>query len=380
MAGALDGITVLEMALQYPGPYCSTLLAGLGAEVIKVEMPGTGDAARRRPAFFDAINRSKSSIALDLKRAGGKEILYRLIQRCDVVTEGFRPGVAARLGIGYATLSAMNPRLIYCSITGFGQKGPYSDLPGHDLNYMALAGMLQSFQDPQGDPIMPGVAIADLSAGMFAAIGILAALTARSTSGRGQHVDVCMLDGLLSWMGTNLSMYADTGQIRKTRDAGYGLFTTADGKLLALGIAHENWFWDRLCKAAGLEELAGIPAAERNLRRPELIKPLQDVLRRKTRAEWLQLLKDADVPATPVQDLSDVMEDPHVKMRDMAEVVTGPQGRRSVRVGFPVKFSPGEPPRPKSAVPALGEQTEEILKTLGYREEDIAHFRNEGVI
>jgi crotonobetainyl-CoA:carnitine CoA-transferase CaiB-like acyl-CoA transferase len=380
MTRALEGIKVVEMALQYPGPYCSTLLSGLGAEVIKVEKPGTGDAARRRPAFFNCINHDKKSVTLDLKHPAGKEILYRLVGACDVVTEGFRPGVAARLAIDYPRLSTVNPRLVYCSISGYGQSGPYSDLPGHDLNYMSLSGMLHYFQDAQGHPIMPGVAIADLSAGMFAALGITAALAARARTGRGQQVDVAMLDGLLSWMGTNLSLYAETGRTEKNRDAGYGLFSTGDGKRLALGIAHEDWFWDRLCRAVGLEELAGIPGLERNRRRAELVVPLQDALMRKPLAAWLKVFKDADVPATPVLEPGEVLEDAHARARGMLEVVTDRQGNRSVRTGFPVKFAPGAPPARKTDPPLLGEHTEEILKSLGYHEKDIQDFKSENII
>lgn len=376
----LQGIKVAEMALQYPGPYCSTLLAGLGAEIIKVERPGTGDAARRRPAFFNTINHDKKSLTLNLKHPEAKEILYRLVGTCDVLTEGFRPGVAARLGIDYPKLSAVNPGLVYCSISGYGQNGPYSDLPGHDLNYMALSGMLHYFQDDQERPIMPGVAIADLSAGMFAVIGILAALTERAATGRGRQVDVSMLDGLLSWMGTNLSSYVATGQTRKQRDAGYGLFDTADGKLLALGIAHEDWFWDRLCKAVGLETLAGIPALKRNERREELVAPLQEALLRKPLAEWLRVLKDADVPATPVLTPGEVLHDAHAQARGMLKSTTDRKGRRSVRTGPPVKFSPGAPPGRNTDPPSLGEHSEEILESLGYGKQDIQRFQRDEII
>lgn len=380
MTPALADIRVIEMALQYPGPYCSTLLAGLGAQIVKIERPGVGDAARRRPAFFDPINRGKSSLTLDLKQPAAREILRRLVGRSDVVTEGFRPGVAARLGIDYASLSAVNPRLVYCSITGFGQSGPYSGLPGHDLNYMALSGMLHYFQTPQGEAILPGVAIADLSAGMFAVIGILAALAARQKSGRGQHVDVAMLDGLLSWMGTNLSLFAATGQTHKSRDAGYGIFETQDRKRIALGIAHEDWFWDRLCEAVGLEEMIGIAGLERNRRRAELMRPLQARLLEKTRAEWLAIFKAADVPVTAVLDPEEVLADRHVRARNMAEVVLDADGVPSVRVGFPVKFSPGDAPAPANKVPALGEHTQEILESLGYAAAEIRRLREDQVI
>jgi crotonobetainyl-CoA:carnitine CoA-transferase CaiB-like acyl-CoA transferase len=380
MVGALEGIKVLEMALQYPGPYCSMLLAGLGAEVIKVERPPTGDAARRRPSFFDALNRGKQSIALDLKSPAGRHILHRLAAACDVVTEGFRPGVAARLGIDYPTLKAVNPRLIYCSITGYGQDGPYSGLPGHDLNYMALSGMLESLTDAQGHPILPGVAVADLSAGMFAAIGILAGLHARSRTGVGRYVDVSMLGGLVSWMGANLSLFAATGETERRRDAGYGLFSTADGRLIALGIAYEDWFWDRLCKALGLEQLAGIPSAERVRRRSELIEPLQEALLRKTRAEWLAILEEADVPATPVQSLPEVLEDRHLQRLALAQIVTDAQGRRSVRSGFPMKFSTDTAAPPTAAVPSLGQHTGEVLRWLGCTEKEIERLRNEKAV
>lgn len=380
MAAALDGINVLELALQYPGPYCSTLLSGLGARVIKVERPGVGDAARRRPAFFDTINRNKKSLTLDLKTEAGKEIFYRLVENMDVITEGFRPGVTARLGIDYATLSNINPRLVYCSISGFGQDGPYHDLPGHDLNYMSLSGMLHYFRDAQDQPILPGVAIADLSAAMFAVIGIMAALTSRQKSGRGQYVDVSMLDGLLSWMGTNLSLFANTGKTTKQRDAGYGLFETADGKQLALGIAHENWFWDRLCQVMGLENLKEIPGLERNQRRTELVPQLQAVFLQKPLAEWLTLLQSADIPATAVLDMDEVLHNEHAQARGMLTEITSPAGEKSVQTGFPVKFSPALVVQPSAHVPTLGENTGELLQGLGYSATEIDRLRNEKVI
>jgi len=380
MAGALNGIKVLEMALQYPGPYCSMLLLGLGAEVIKVEKQGRGDAARRRSSFFNCINHGKKSLTLDLKQPKGREILYRLIPKCDVVTEGFRPGVAKRLGIDYPVLKSINPRLIYCSISGFGQSGPYKDLPGHDINYISLSGMLHYFRDKFGNPIMPEIAIADLSSGMFAAIGVLAGLAARDKTGLGVHVDVSMLDGLLSWMGTNLSLFAGTGQNQIKRDPGYDVFRTADGKLISIGIAHEDWFWDRLCKAVGLKEFSGIPGLERNKRREELLKPLQKALMSKPLLEWLKVFKEADVPATPVLEPPQVLEDDHAKERGMLEIAHDSSGERYVRTGFPLKFSSGILSNMKTEPPSLGEHSAEILENLGYKENEIEYFQSQNII
>lgn len=191
-----------------PGTLLFHAPGDLGAEIIKVEQPKVGDPARRNPGFFRGLNRNKMSITLDLKKPSAKEIMMRLIKKADVFTEGFRPGVVKRLGLDYETFNKINPRLIYCSISGYGQDGPYRDLPGHDLNYMAMAGMLDSIRDDQGNHIPPGIAIGDLSSGMFAAIGIMAALMARKRTGKGQYVDVSMFDGLLSWMTIRFGFFS----------------------------------------------------------------------------------------------------------------------------------------------------------------------------
>jgi crotonobetainyl-CoA:carnitine CoA-transferase CaiB-like acyl-CoA transferase len=355
------------------------LLGDLGAEIIKVERPDGGDPARFLPGFFRSINRNKKSLTLDLKRPEAGDILRRLVERSDVLTEGFRPGVAGRVGMDYETLRKINPRLVYCSISGYGQEGPYRDLPGHDLNYMAMAGMLGSFKDAEGNLIAPGVAIGDLSSGMFAVIGIMAALAAREKTGRGQYVDVSMFDGLISWMSTLLGNYFAKAPFEVGHDAGYGIFQASDGKPFTLGIAHENWFWDRLCAATGLELFQGLDAVERRVRRDELVLKLQDAFSRKPREAWIRILVDADVPVAPVKTLEDVVQDPHVVFREMIKEISLGSGESNFQVNFPIKLfdTPAEIRMPP---PELGEHNEEILQWLGYSTGEIEGFEKGGIV
>jgi crotonobetainyl-CoA:carnitine CoA-transferase CaiB-like acyl-CoA transferase len=369
----------LDSAHQYPGPYCSMLLGDLGAEIIKMEQPKTGDPARANPGFFKGINRNKKSITLDLKKPSAGEIMKRLVREADVFTEGFRPGVVKRLGVEYETLKEINPRLIYCSISGYGQDGPYRDLPGHDLNYMAMAGMLDSIRDKDGNHVSPGIAIGDLSSGMFAVIGIMAALMARGSTGKGQYIDVSMFDGLLSWMSIRFGLFFQNGSSARPYDAGYGVFKAGDGKPFTLGIAHENWFWDRLCRATGLEEYVGIPSAERHKRRKEMVEKLQSVFSQKNLEDWMKILIEADVPVAPVKIPEEVLEDPQVLFREMIQEIKGPSGESFRQVAFPVKLSE-TPARIQSPPPELGQHTEEVLQKAGYSREDIKRFREEGAI
>jgi len=355
------------------------LLSDLGAEVIKVERPKTGDTARRLPGFFRSINRGKKSITLDLKQTEARDIFYRLVKTADVLTEGFRPGVTSRLGIDYQTLNTINPRLIYCSISGFGQNGPYKDMPGHDLNYMALSGMLEAFKDKDGGYIHPKVAIGDLSSGMFAVIGILAALQAREKTGKGQYVDVSMFDGLLSWMSTSLGVYQQTGKAFRVYDAGYGIFKGSDGKHFTLGIAHEDWFWERLCVAIGLDEIKDLKNTERALRREELMGKLQSVFDTKPTADWVKILTEADVPIANIQTAPELIDDPHVHARNSIQEVLLPSGEKSLQVAFPVKLS-DTPASIQGPPPELGEHTDALLKDVGYSEEEITEFREKGVV
>jgi crotonobetainyl-CoA:carnitine CoA-transferase CaiB-like acyl-CoA transferase len=379
MIRPLEGIRILESAHQYPGPYCSLLLADLGAEVIKIERPGVGDLARQLTHFFQSINGNKKSLTLDLKLPEARRILYRLVENSDVFMEGFRPGVAGRIGIDYPALKKVNPRLIYCSISGYGQEGPYRDFPGHDLNYLAMAGMLHCFQDEKGNFIAPGVAIGDLSSGMFAAIGILAALQGRQRTGEGRFIDVSMFDGLLSWMSTRLGIFWGTGRFERDRDAGYGIFRGQDGQFFTLAIAHEDWFWDRLCAAVGLPEYRGIKGLERRKRRPELSEELQKVFLQKPREVWVKILQEADVPVAPVQSPEEIEKDPQVVFRKMVQEISFSDGEKIRQMGFPLKLS-DMPDRLRTPPPTLGEHTEEILKSIGFPGDEIAQFKREGAI
>jgi len=315
----LDGITVLDLTRLLPGAAATMLLADFGAEVIKIEGPG-GDYARRMPplidgegAVFRATNRGKKSITLDLKTADGKKALLSLAARADVLIEGFRPGVMKRLGLDYEALRPTNARLIYMSLTGYGQTGPYSAMAGHDINYIALGGLLGV------TGAIPGAQIADLAGGsMQAVIGVLLALAARQKTGRGQFVDVSMLDGVAWLMTFPLAVYAATGEIPKPgstmlsgRFACYNTYETADGRWLAVG-ALEPKFWAALCHKLGCAEFIPDQFAEGG-RRTAIIESLRKTFGAKPAAEWLRLFQDADVCVTLVRNVAEVAADPDLR-------------------------------------------------------------------
>lgn len=364
MSLPLAGLRVVSLAEQYPGPYATLLLADLGAEVILVERPGGGDPARQFPAFHAALNRGKSSVALDLKSDAGKDHLRRLAQTADVLMEGYRPGTMARLGFGYEALAALNPRLVYVSISGFGQTGPYRDRPAHDLSYQALAGFLfrhaelGSVEDPGG------IAVGDLSSGMFAAFGTLAALFERTRTGRGRYVDVSMTDGLVSWMSVMLGPVMNGGAIADIgAEPAYGVFKCADGLLLTLSIAHEDWFWRPLCELLGLDDAAALDRGARVARSAELRGRIAAVLATRDRAAWAGRLDAAGIPWGPVNTLGEVAADPHFRERGLFRKVADGDGTERLHVAQPLVFS-GEHPGPRSGVPGLGEHTDAVLRAL----------------
>ena len=383
MTSPLTGIRVLSMAEQYPGPYSTLLMADLGADVILLERPGTGDPSRLAPEHFNALNRNKRSITADLRIEKGRQICHRLAADSDVIMDGFRPGVVKRLGVDYESIRKVNPKIIYCSISGYGQDGPYRYWPAHDLTYQAMAGLLAHLIPSGNFSGGPGVAIADLSSGMFATIGVLTALFAREKLGIGQYVDVSMRDGLISWMSvplaTHLSRKQEAGTRRPGGMAAYGSFATGDGKYLTLSITYEDHFWRNLCHAIGKEDLAELSLVKRHERSQELRVMLEEALSTRPRDEWVELLTAANVPCGPISTLEEVVTDRQVVHRGMITEIPSATGEKVRQVAHPLKFSETAPEIWRLA-PTLGEHTDEILESLGYTQGQIEELRKEGVI
>jgi crotonobetainyl-CoA:carnitine CoA-transferase CaiB-like acyl-CoA transferase len=380
MMGLLSGIRVVSLAQQYPGPYCTMLLADLGADVILVERPHRGDPARVLESFFGALNRGKRSVTLDLKQERGREICWELLETADVLVEGFRPGVMERLGLDPERVLGRLPELVYCSISGYGQDGPYRTRAGHDLSYQALAGLLAGWLDDEPEAYRSPLAIGDLSSAMFAAFGIVAALLQRERGGGGQYVDVSMTDGLVSWMGTALE------PILNGRSAGgiggepaYGVFRCGDGRALTLSIAHEDHFWRNLCEAIGRPDLAELDALARRARREELRKLIAEQLQSRPRDQWVEVLERADVPVGPALSLQEVSDDPHLRARGLFVASEARAGERRWHVAHPLKLSRA-PVRPPSPAPALGQHTEEVLRELGHDAPEIERLRQSRTI
>ncbi|TAK17373.1 MAG: CoA transferase [Rhizorhabdus sp.] len=389
---ALEGVTVLDLTRLLPGAYCSQMLADLGAEVIKVEQRDGGDYNRAwyprhryESGSFLLLNRNKKSITLDLKKPEGKEILRSLVRNADILLEGFRPGVMDRLGLSYDSLSEENPRLIFCSISGYGQDGPYRLKPGHDLNYMAEAGALQLFGKAGEGPIVPGLSIADVGGGsLMATTGILAALFARGHTGRGQYVDVSMHDGTISWLALHGAEYLfgkvePRGGERPFIGQGpcYNVYRCSDGKFVALGII-EDHFWHRFCDHVGLAELKDQqwPEGEEAERQKAI---LASLFGSRERDAWVTEFAAIDIPFGPVLDMEEMFDDPHVRHRQMLQTVEHPVEGTIPQLGFPVKYS-GTPCTIRSAPPLLGEHTDAILSGIGLSPERIRALRSDGVV
>jgi crotonobetainyl-CoA:carnitine CoA-transferase CaiB-like acyl-CoA transferase len=387
----LDGITVLDLTRLLPGAVATMMLGDFGADIIKIEEPGIGDPARqsragiKQPgAYFLATNRNKRSIAINLKQPAGREIFLELAKRADVVVEGFRPGVMDRLGIGYEILKEINPRLVYCAITGYGQDGPYRGKAGHDINYISIAGLLGVNGMKDGPPMIPGVQIADLAGGsMHAVIGILLALQARQRSGEGQMVDVSMMDGSLAMMFVPFAAYLANGaqpergaQGLSGRYACYQVYETGDGRYLALG-ALEPKFWENACRVLGREDL--IDRQFVDAEQTECIRALSDIFRMKTADEWLAAFEAVDTCLALVKDIAEMIDDPQVKNRGLIAEIEHPTSGRIKQIAPTVKLSatPGEM---RSPPPLLGEHTIEVLQGIGYTDEMVNRLSRDGVI
>jgi len=390
----LDDLLVVDLSRALAGPYCTMMLADLGARVVKVETPQGGDDTRGwGPPFYDgesayflSINRNKQSLALNLKDPRGRDLLLRLIRRADVLVENFRPGTMDRLGLGYPAIHETAPRLVYCSISGFGQTGPYRERPAYDLIVQGMGGIMGITGEPDGAPMRVGVAIADICAGMFAAYGILAALRVRERTGTGQWVDAAMLDGQVAWMTYMAANYFATGDNPPRVGSAhlnlvpYQPFPTRDG-FVNVAVGSEG-LWHKFCEALEMpiaSDRRFATNADRVRNRGLLLELLMPVFARRTTAEWVERLLQAGVPAGPIYGMNEVMEDPQVHHREMVVEVAHPRAGRIRVNGVPVKFSetPGGVVAPP---PTLGEHTEAVARELGYDDTEIVGLRRDGVI
>ena len=381
MDGALDGLRVLELTHVMAGPFCGQVLADLGADVVKVEPPGTGDSSRRLmgTAAFLAVNRNKRSVALDLKDAGHREAFLRLADGADVVLENNRPGVAARLGVDAETLRARNPRLVYASISGFGQTGPYAQRAGYDLIAQGLSGVMSVTGEPDGDPIKCGIPVGDLSAALFCAVGILSALAARERTGEGQVVDTSLFEGTLAlsiWETAELwATGRAPGKLGSAHrlTAPYQALRTADGHLTVAGNTQPQW--EKLCAVIGCEELVDdarfTTNADRMANRPQLVAELEAALAADTTDAWVARLEEAGIAAGPIHDYAEVFADPHTRAREMEVTVEHPEEGTVRGLGIPVKLS-ATPGSVRRAAPLLGEHTAEVLREAGLSDAEIA--------
>jgi len=391
--GALSDVKVLDLTRLLPGGFCTLLLADLGAEVLKVEDTGMGDYVRWAPpycegaedsaksALYLALNRGKRSVRLNLKEAAGCEVLLRLVERCDVLVEGFRPGVMDRLGVGYDVLRERNPKLVYCAITGYGQTGPYTARSGHDLNYLGLVGMLDLGGSEDGPPVQAAGQIADLGGGgLMASYAILAALREADRSGEGQMVDVSMADGALSWLAMVAAQYLADGRVPGRGTEGlnggyvcYRPYACADGYVTMAAL--EPKFWAAWCDGVGRPDLMDMAfEAPGSVAHAEV----ERLFLSRARAEWKEFADEHDCCLEPVLDLSEALDSDLVREREMVVEVDQPGAREPVRLlGHPVKFS-GTPADPHRPGPALGEHTAEVLADLGYSGEEIAALEASG--
>lgn len=379
MKTALDRLKVLDLSRQLPGPFCSMLLADLGADVLCVASPndpmGIG---------IPFLARNKRHMTLNLKAPAGRELLLRLAADADIVLEGYRPGVPQRLGIDYATLKEQNPGLIYCSISGYGQDGPYRDRVGHDINYLGYAGVLNFIGEAGRAPVIPGVQIADLAGGaLMATVGILAAVIARQQTGTGQLVDIAMLDGSLACNAYHILMWFIQGQLPQRgaeqltgRYPCYAVYETKDARHVTVG-AFEAHFWATLCRELGHEEL--IPTQwDEGPAREEGFRILRAAFREKTLAEWMAQLGDKEICFGPVNTLEETFADPQLQHRSMVVEIDGPMGK-TPGIGTPIKLS-DTPASIRTPPPFFGQHTGEVLAGLGFDAEAIDHLRATGVV
>ena len=392
----LEHVKVLDLTQVMAGPFCCMNLADMGADVVKVEPPGRGDQARGSMGFamkgedsaaFLAVNRNKRSMTLNLKSEEGREVFYRLAETADVVVENFRPGVTRKLGVDYDSLAERNPAIIYASISGFGQTGPYAQRPGYDLIAQGMSGVMSVTGEPGGNPVKCGIPIGDLGAGLFCANAILSAYIGRLQTGRGQYIDTSLFEAALALSVWETAELWATGNIPQPfgsahrLTAPYQALRTSDGYMTVGG--NNQKLWKLLCDAIGRPELVEddrfATNTDRMDNRPELVEELEATLTSRTTDEWVTTLLDAGVPAGPINNYQEVFDDPHTQARGMLAEVSHPV-EGAVRVlGIPAKLSdtPGQIRRPP---PLLGEHTDEVLTDAGYDQAGIDRLRREQVV
>jgi crotonobetainyl-CoA:carnitine CoA-transferase CaiB-like acyl-CoA transferase len=396
--GPLTGLRVLDLTRVLAGPTCTQMLGDLGAEVIKIERPDAGDDTRgfappfvpntKESAYFVGVNRNKKSVTLDIAKPEGQAIIHKLLEHCDILVENFKVGALAKYGLGYEQLAKTHPRLIYCSITGFGQTGPYAPRPGYDALIQAMGGVMSLTGEPKGSPQKVGVPVADLFAGLYGCIGILAAVNHRNSTGQGQQIDIGMLDTHVAWLANQGMNYLATGENparlgnQHPNIAPYQEFPTKDGYLI-LAVGNDPTF-ERFCKAFGQEALLADPRFATNPIRVQnrqlVTDTLTPVMKSKTTAEWIDALEALKIGCGPINTLEQVFADPHVQAREMVVEMAHGSGETVKVIANPVKLS-ATPPSYRSAPPVLGEHTEDVLASvLKMSASDIAALREKGIL
>jgi crotonobetainyl-CoA:carnitine CoA-transferase CaiB-like acyl-CoA transferase len=390
----LEGIKILDLSRLAPGPFCSMLLGDMGADVLLIEAPEGGKLAPaiagarnqdlEKAAAFNTMSRNKRSMVLNLREPDAREIFYKLADDADVVLEGFRPGVVKRLGVDYETLHARNERIVYCSLSGFGQTGPYSQLVGHDINYISVAGALGMIGWPDTPPAIPMNIIADFAGGgLHAAFGILVALMARERSGKGQYVDIAMSDGVM-YLLASLTGSVFAGGASPTRGGTilngsvphYNVYECADGGWISIG-SLEPHFFVNLCKTLGREDF--IPHQWDSSKREEIAEFFRARFKTKTRDEWFAILSQSDICAGPVYSLEEALNDAHNRARNMVVEVDHPTLGKVKQLGIGTKLSE-TPGAVRSTAPLAGQHTDDVLQSLGYDEAAVSALRERGVV
>ncbi len=396
--GPLSGLRVLDLTRVLAGPTCTQMLGDLGAEVIKIERPEAGDDTRgfappfwpetKESAYFLGVNRNKKSVTVDIASKAGQDIILKLLASCDMLVENFKVGALAKYGLGWEQLSKQFPRLIYCSITGFGQTGPYAPRPGYDALIQAMGGVMSLTGEPNGSPQKVGVPVADLFAGLYGCIGILAALNHRHATGEGQQVDIGMLDTHVAWLANQGMNYLATGENparlgnQHPNIAPYQEFPTKDGYII-LAVGNDPTF-ERFCKAFGQEHLLEDPRFATNpirvANRDLVTATLTPVMQSRTTTEWVGLLEAQKIGCGPINTLKEVFADPHVIARNMTVEFDHASGEKIKVIANPVKLS-ATPPSYRSAPPVLGQHNAEVLGgMLGMSEAEVAALKDKGII